>query len=36
MQTEYLSALLSEMEIGLLKTLPQVFFFNLQNRDNDL
>ena len=26
MQTEYLSAVLSEMEIGLLKALPQVFF----------
>ena len=44
MQTEYLSAVLSEMEIGSLKALPQVFFLmhktgimisDLQNFCND-
>ena len=44
MKTEYLSAVLSEMEIGSLKALPQVFFLmhktgimisDLQNFCND-
>lgn len=35
MQTEYLSAVLSEMETGSLKTFSQVFFLS-QTQDNDL